>query len=217
MSALTIHQPAPCHESWDAMTPTDVGRQCAACQTQVVDFTRMSDGEVVAFLRQTIPGRRCGRFREDQVSRPLLAAATPVTGWRRWTGATLLLLGSVVGLKARAQQPGPNARATAATLPTDSDSLFLVQGVVRNQWRVRQEGVWVRVGSIRDTTNADGYFQLLLPKSRLATSRYIVLNYRNPHNEERHLTAKVPFNPTRTTPYHITLKKAPVIRNPGFY
>ena len=48
--STTIHQPATCAESWDAMAPTDVGRHCASCQTQVVDFTRMSDGEVVAFL-----------------------------------------------------------------------------------------------------------------------------------------------------------------------
>ena len=199
------------------MTPTDVGRHCAACQTQVVDFTRMSDGEVIVFLRQTTPGRRCGRFREDQVGRPLLAAATPVTGWRRWAGAAVLLLGSVFGLKARAQEPGPNTRAMApaATRPTDSDSLFLVQGVVRNRWGGRKEEV--RMGSIRDTTNAKGYFRLWLPKSRLGTIRSIVLDYRNPHNEERHLTAREPFDPTRTKPYHITLKKAPVIRNPGFY
>lgn len=220
MSPLTIHQPAPCHESWEAMTPTDVGRHCAACQTQVVDFTNMTDGEVIAFLRQTTPGRRCGRFREDQVGRPLLAAAIPITRWRRWAGAAVIL-GSIVGLKARAQgqQPGPNKRAmaTATTHPTDADSSFLVQGVVRNRWGIRKEGVWVRMGSIRDTTDANGYFRLLLPKNSLGIRHYIVLNYQNPHNEKRRLTARVPFDSTRTRPYHITLKKAPVIRNPGFY
>jgi len=203
------------------MTPTDVGRHCAACQTQVVDFTRMTDGEVIAFLRQTTPGSRCGRFREDQVGRPLFAAATPVTGWRRWAGAAVLLLGSAFGLKGRAQgqEPGPNTRAMAptATHPTGSDRLFLVQGVVRNRWGIRKEGVRVRMGSIRDTTNAQGHFRLLLPKSSLRNLRYIVLNYQNPHNEERHLTAKATFDSTRTKPYHITLKEAPAIRLPGFY
>lgn len=52
------------------MTPTEQGRHCAVCQTEVVDFTRMTDGEVLAFLRHTIPGHRCGMFREDQVGRP---------------------------------------------------------------------------------------------------------------------------------------------------
>lgn len=201
------------------MTPTDVGRHCAACQTQVVDFTRMTDEEVVAFLRHTTPGRRCGRFREDQVGRPLRAAATSVTGGRRWATAAVLLLGSVFGLKARAQEPGPNARAMApaGTSPTDADSLFLVHGVVRNRWGVRKAGVRLRMGSVRDTTDAQGHFRLLLPKRSLGTIRTIVLTYRNPHNDERRLMAKVPFDPARTTPYHITLKKAPVMRLPGFY
>jgi hypothetical protein len=205
------------------MTPTDVGRHCAACQTQVVDFTRMTDAEVVAFLRHTIPGRRCGRFREDQVGRPLLAAARPVTGWRRWTGAAVLLLGSVFGMKARAQgaKPGANERAmkpaaVSTTLPAVPDSLFLVQGVVRNRWRVRQEGVRVRIGNYRDTTNAQGYFRILIPQSRRGAIWYIVLLYWNPRTEKK-LVAKVPFDSARTKPYHIRLKKPPVIRAPGFY
>jgi hypothetical protein len=199
MIPLTIHQPAPCHESWEAMTPTEMGRHCAACHTQVVDFTRMSDEEVVAFVRHTTPGRRCGRFREDQVGRPLRAAVTPVSGWRR---------------RAQGPEPGPITRPLAVT---DADSLLLVEGVVRNRWGARTEGVWVRMGSLRDTTDARGHFRLWLPKSRLGTVHTIVLNYRNPRHDERRLAARVPFDPARTKPYHITLKKAPVIRNPGFY
>ena len=104
MRSTTIHLPTPCHESWAAMTPTSAGRHCAACQKVVVDFTRLTDGEVVAFLRQNA-STSCGRFRESQLSRPLLAAAQPVAGWRRWVGATLALLGvgTVFGLKAQAQ------------------------------------------------------------------------------------------------------------------
>ncbi|MGI4870001.1 MAG: hypothetical protein ACRYFX_02350 [Janthinobacterium lividum] len=109
MRQTTIHLPAPCAENWAAMTPAAAGRHCAACQTQVVDFTHMTDGEVVAFLRQNA-NVTCGRFRESQLSRPLLAAAQPVARWRRWAGATLALLGvgSGFGLKAQAQAgPGP--------------------------------------------------------------------------------------------------------------
>jgi hypothetical protein len=44
-----------------------------------------------------------------------------------------------------------------------------------------------------------------------------VVNYRNPRHEKIHLAARVPFDSTRTDPYRIRLKKAPVVRNPGFY
>ncbi|MGI4870004.1 MAG: carboxypeptidase-like regulatory domain-containing protein [Janthinobacterium lividum] len=104
MRQTTIHLPTPCHESWAAMTPASVGRHCAACQKTVVDFTRMTDSEVVTFLGKNA-SVSCGRFRESQLSRPLLAAAQPVAGWRRWAGAMLALLGvgTVFGLKAQAQ------------------------------------------------------------------------------------------------------------------
>ena len=223
MQKTTIHQPAPCHESWEAMAPTAAGRHCAACQTQVVDFTRMTDGEVVAFLGQYHPVRRCGQFREDQVGRPLVAEAQPVTGWRRWASAAVLLLGSVMGLKARAQgeRLGYNARAMApaATTPTAAaipDSMFLVQGVVRNRWGVRKQGALVIVKGVQDTTNTKGYFQLLLPKSRLENSNYIVVRYWRSHLGRNYLAARILFDSTRTKPFHITLKKV-INRNPGFF
>jgi len=69
-----------------------------------MDFTRMTDVEVVSFLRQ-YPAVSCGRFRESQLNRELLAAAQPVRGWRRWAGAVaaMLGLGSLVAPKAEAQ------------------------------------------------------------------------------------------------------------------
>lgn len=53
------------------MSPTELGSFCAHCQKEVIDFTRMSDKEVLAFFKKQ-SGRTCGRFRKDQVNRPLL-------------------------------------------------------------------------------------------------------------------------------------------------
>lgn len=218
MLPTTIYQPATCTENWDNMTPTDVGRHCASCQTQVVDFTRMTDGEVVAFLRQYRPERRCGRFREDQVDRPLLAAAQPVTGWRRWAVATVLLLGSVSGVKVRAQGTKPKAMAMATnpTHATIPDSLFLVQGVVSNWLGIHKAGAWVRIRDIRDSTDARGHFRLLLPKRELGLAHHITVIYRKESYGRSYLGARVPFDATRTKPYHIKVQKV-VNRNPGFF
>ncbi|MGI4870006.1 MAG: hypothetical protein ACRYFX_02375 [Janthinobacterium lividum] len=220
MRPTTIHQPAPCHESWEAMTPTDVGRHCAACQTQVVDFTQMTDGEVVAFVSQYNPVRRCGRFREDQVDRPLLAAARPVTGWRRWAVATVLLAGSAVGLKARAQGRKPDVAVDPTTRSIASDS-FLVRGVVRNWWGIRKKGVFVYVhvkcatsGGWAGTTDAKGRFRITVPKNAFDQIRYLKLTYGI--HPGCHLTGEVPFDSTRTRPYHIRMDRE-AIRNPGFF
>ncbi|RTQ53259.1 hypothetical protein EJV47_00520 [Hymenobacter gummosus] len=222
MQPVTIQQPAPCHESWEAMTPTDLGRHCAACQTLVVDFTQMTDAEVVAFLRHTIPGNRCGRFREDQVGRPMLAAAQPVTGLRRWAVAGVLLLGSVFGLKARAQSATPETNEQgmlpAALQPTPftiSDSLFLVQGVVRNWWGVRQAGAQVKVGWIRKTTDAKGYFSAHIPYTSRGNIQYITA-WGKPPRIHMTLRAKVPFDSARTKPYRIKLRRV-ADYSVGFY
>lgn len=66
MNAKKPSVPLPCHAAWDDMIPDQGGRFCGACQKTVIDFTAMSDQEVLALLassRTTI----CGRFRNDQL------------------------------------------------------------------------------------------------------------------------------------------------------
>lgn len=103
---------------------------------------------------------------------------------------------------------------TTSTIP---DSMFLVRGVVRNRLGIRQVGVRVRMRSVEDTTNARGYFGILIPENKRGTIRYIVVNYRKPPNYTVHLTARVAFDSAQTKPYHIRLRKAAVNRSPGFY
>lgn len=66
---LTI--PTPCHENWEAMTPVDKGRFCAACQKQVMDFSNMNDRQVVDFFKKPSTGSVCGRFMPNQLQRDM--------------------------------------------------------------------------------------------------------------------------------------------------
>ena len=90
--SLTI--PQPCHENWAAMNPATAGRHCAACQKTVVDFTRQSDAEILAYLAQAVGGRTCGRFAAGQLERPLQRAAPAApTRWRTWLAAAAAVWG----------------------------------------------------------------------------------------------------------------------------
>ena len=64
--------PAPCHENWDNMTPVDIGRFCGSCQKSVVDFTGMSDTQLVNFFKKPSTGSVCGRFYNDQLNRDFI-------------------------------------------------------------------------------------------------------------------------------------------------
>jgi hypothetical protein len=50
----------PCSASWDQMHPTEQGRFCSSCQKTVVDFTGMSDQEVLNWFAKP-PGGICGQ------------------------------------------------------------------------------------------------------------------------------------------------------------
>ncbi len=73
---LQLSIPTPCHENWDAMTPSDKGKFCGSCQKQVVDFSNMSDRLVAEFFKKPIlslskGGSVCGRFMTDQLDRSI--------------------------------------------------------------------------------------------------------------------------------------------------
>ena len=55
-----IHIPEPCHQSWQQMSVNTEGRHCDHCCKTVVDFTRMSDGEIIKYL--SAKTNVCGRF-----------------------------------------------------------------------------------------------------------------------------------------------------------
>jgi len=59
--------PKPCRENWHEMRPDDDGRYCLHCAKTVVDFTGMSDEQIIAFLEDS-HGKICGRLNEKQGS-----------------------------------------------------------------------------------------------------------------------------------------------------
>jgi hypothetical protein len=58
----------PCHESWQLMTPNGQGRHCLSCQKTVVDFTLMSDQEILDHISRA-SSSVCGRFTSGQLNK----------------------------------------------------------------------------------------------------------------------------------------------------
>ena len=154
------------------MTPATHGRHCAACDKVVVDFTLMTDAEVVGWLQRQAGGT-CGRFSAQQLSRPLLQRPAPAPRWRAWLAATAVLL----GLR------GMAAEKSAGQQPLAVHAKFLTQDERKAAWlrhgltpiadtvlqgRVEDQstgeglpGVKVLKGTTTGVwTNADGTFQL---------------------------------------------------------
>jgi hypothetical protein len=77
--------PEPCHEGWHNMLPAEKGRYCQSCSKTVVDFSGMSDAEILEAIKQK-PGS-CGHFSRHQLNRPLepyvVRQRQQAAGWPR--------------------------------------------------------------------------------------------------------------------------------------
>jgi len=91
MSGPSIHISIakPCHEQWDGMTATERGAFCQSCQTEVIDFSTMTDREVVEYLSKNKTG--CGRFRNDQLNTKLSIPSVE-NGMFKWRALLLGIL-----------------------------------------------------------------------------------------------------------------------------
>lgn len=61
---LTINK--PCQEKFDEFQPTDLGGFCGSCQKEVIDFSKMSETEIIQYFRNS-SGNTCGRFQPSQL------------------------------------------------------------------------------------------------------------------------------------------------------
>jgi hypothetical protein len=95
MSApLHIDVKQPCHENWQQMTPNEQGRHCLSCQKTVVDFTLMSDQEILHYISNA-SSSVCGRFYNHQLDKTyevkkIKPAFTFRYAWNLITAAFLL-------------------------------------------------------------------------------------------------------------------------------
>lgn len=174
----TLTVPTPCHENWTAMTPASQGRHCAACDKVVLDFTQKTDAEILALLKRT--AAPCGRFRADQLSRPLVPLLAPAPRWRTWLAAAATLL----WLRELATQPVAAQRATVSTTRNGTRSVEFLQsrppqqpsptntelrGWVRQRNAIRIPSALIHLDgtTISVTSASDGSFAL--PFRRICT------------------------------------------------
>ena len=80
---LQLEIPTPCTENWSQMTPDANGRFCSSCAKTVLDFTVMEDKEILQWFANH-QGSACGRFRPDQLDRPIVIPPEKKAHWRYW-------------------------------------------------------------------------------------------------------------------------------------
>ncbi len=173
----SLHLSQPCAESWAAMTPAASGRHCAACAKTVVDFTCLTDAEILTHLAQAGRAGTCGRVRADQLARPLRAAdAAPQQPRRAWLGALLAALSLVplgaaraVGRTAppvslAAPAPGPKPTAPVRRAGPPPTGTYRLEGVVLDSYTNGPiAGATVQLDGSDSRVTTDEYGKFVFP------------------------------------------------------
>jgi hypothetical protein len=68
---LYLSIPKPCTENWNAMTQVQQGKFCQSCSTTVIDFTQMTDDEILHYFETYKDQKTCGRFMDTQLNRKI--------------------------------------------------------------------------------------------------------------------------------------------------
>ena len=108
----------PCHENWDNMSAAQQGRFCGSCQKTVVDFSRMTDDQVMQYFKN-YTGNTCGRFDTEQLNKQYATPPPPKSGWHKWA---LAMLASGIFFSAKAQ-PKPDKTKPGETCTKEPSML----------------------------------------------------------------------------------------------
>ena len=104
MQKLQLSIPEPCHENWQHMTPTQQGRFCNACAKEVVDFSTMTDVQVLHYFSNMTHEKVCGRALPEQLNRAISFPAPPKKKlFRYWNYIAMFFMLFVKGNNGAAQ------------------------------------------------------------------------------------------------------------------
>lgn len=167
---LTI--PKACHEDWQAMTAEEQGRYCNTCNKVVVDFTNMSDRDILQYLANVGGSRVCGRLHPDQLQRNMTIQKERRWPWLKYF-FQFTLPAFLISMKAQAQFRDSSivgkvmvqTNGTRTVLP---DSSSTIRGRVVDHEGVALPGatIAIRGSNYGTTTDKDGYFSFDWPKDR---------------------------------------------------
>ena len=128
-SKIQISIPQPCQEGWQNMTPVEKGRFCAYCQKTVLDFTYLSDNEIIKLVSKN--DTLCGRINVSQLNRNLIETKKTSNYFGYFATSVLAFLG--LGAESVVAQEKPVTEQTDLKYlnkATDSVKEITVSGIV---------------------------------------------------------------------------------------
>ena len=170
--------PEPCSENWNEMYPLPGGRFCDKCEKTLVDFTEMTDNELVRFFERNNK-KVCGRFRPDQLNKEIEIPKVP-SSFQKWKAVAAVATGLFAWNSGSAQvttqlpvmgKVGPSFQEKVEFIELKEKNKpqplpSIVKGIVKDESGVPLIGASIflhKQKHIGTSTNVDGSFELKVP------------------------------------------------------
>jgi hypothetical protein len=174
---IQISIPAPCHEGWQNMTPVEKGRFCASCQKTVLDFTYLSDNEIINLVNKN--DNLCGRINTSQLNRNLIVTKRTSNYFGYFATSVLAFLG--LGTENLVAQEKPVTEQTDSKYlnkAIDSVKNITVSGVVTDYEGkpLRDVSVSIKGSKKYVLTDKKGKYSIEVKKGKKLVFSYLGLD-----------------------------------------
>lgn len=173
---ITLGIDKPCSEKFDNFKTTKAGGFCGSCQTEVIDFTQMTDKEIILYF-QNNQKKSCGRFNETQ----LKTYSTVLPSKRMYSlkkigiGLMSFSLLSILAInKSQAQQTTPTAITETSkntenkqTTTTDNEEITITGNVTCSDGSLPGATIQIKGTARGAVTDIDGNFSLVVPNREI--------------------------------------------------
>lgn len=167
---IKINIENPCHENWDNMLQEEKGKFCNACQKSVVDFSKMTNEQIINFLNHTNE-KVCGRVAKHQLNVPIsnyVPNKTPF--FNRYVAGFLMALGFYTPAHSQSANDPIEMRKTVGEIAVKpavpSDKKLTINGRVldaKTKKPIAGAEVSIAGSDITATTNKHGAYTLSVP------------------------------------------------------
>ena len=164
----------PCSEKFENFSATPNGGFCGSCQIEVLDFTKMTNDELIEYFNNT-KGKTCGRFKKSQLGNYTINQPMTTTFISNGIAAmsfSLLALCTVSTMNAQDLSILDTKTAIEATPPDVLGGIFMnpaeeytVKGTVLDEENLPLAGVSVVLKGTTEgvQTDFDGKFEFPRP------------------------------------------------------
>ena len=189
----------PCGQDWHSMQPDALGKFCAHCSKSVIDFTSLSDAELIQLIENK-KGKICGRLTQGQLNRNLGNTQPSNPSRLSKLMAGLLLLGATKNALATSQPIVRTAQfvqfdteksaGNPLTEPTASpvDSLKnVLQGILldaETREPLSFATIFVKNSKTGVAADLEGQFKLVVPDSLMSEELTLVVKMIGYENTE---------------------------------